>query len=522
MTIERIQKAIEVINYAIKHGTSVNDASVKSGYASTYVKNIKRDINEKYEAGLIDDDQYDLFYSAYEKYLSSQKLEKQNDNVVSDITESTESPEVTSMVVEGDVMDVEVKVDPRSEFAQMLNLLEEEGDSESVKERVREYNNEHFGNPEGYGYPNGHIKTLDQLLAKAEVDLDQWQVASYVVNKWDVTAFKEGYPQTWENYQVKARLERVKGGDKVANIKKVFQKLAETYQPPVYAMEGIPSLKADEFDENNLLEVSLFDLHIGKLGWAGEVGENYDTKIARQRFLDAIAMLIRRAKGFSYKKIIFPIGNDFFNSDNLFNTTTKGTQQDEDLRWQKTWDLGCQLIVDGVNMLKATGVPVEVLVIPGNHDQERSKYLGSFIDAWFRNDDQVSVNNSAKTRKYVEWGEVLLGFTHGNEEKENSLPLLMATEEKEMWGRTTFHEWHLGHFHKKRSVKFTVFDKAQMLNEDLGVTVRYLSSLSGLEEWHYKKGYIGTHKAGEAFVWNDKSGLIANLNFTITDFEREH
>ena len=60
-----------------------------------------------------------------------------------------------------------------------------------------------------------------------------------------------------------------------------------------------------------------------------------------------------------------------------------------------------------------------------------------------------------------------------------------------------------------------------MVNEDLGVTLRYLSSLTGTEEWHYKKGYIGAHKAGEAFIWNDQCGLIGNLNFTFTDFDRE-
>ena len=123
--------------------------------------------------------------------------------------------------------------------------------------------------------------------------------------------------------------------------------------------------------------------------------------------------------------------------------------------------------------------------------------------------------------KYIQFGEVMVGYTHGSEEKEASLPILMAGEEKEMWGRTTFHEWHLGHFHRKRNMKYTVLDKAQMVNEEHSVTVRYLSSLTGSEEWHYKKGYIGTVKAGEAFVWNDEAGLVGNLNFTFTDFDRE-
>src|SRR5208283_3201176 len=112
-------------------------------------------------------------------------------------------------------------------------------------------------------------------------------------------------------------------------------------------------------EENNLLEICPFDLHLGKLAWAGETFENYDTKIARERLLYAVEDVLHITSGFEYSRILFPIGNDFFNSDNIFNTTTKGTEQDEDLRWQKTYNVGVRLLVDGINMLKQTGVPVD-------------------------------------------------------------------------------------------------------------------------------------------------------------------
>jgi hypothetical protein len=165
--------------------------------------------------------------------------------------------------------------------------------------------------------------------------------------------------------------------------------------------------------------------------------------------------------------------------------------------------------------MKQTGVPVDVIVIPGNHDFERSFYMGAYLEAWFNNDLQVNVNNGASPRKYYKVGKVLLGFTHGGEEKEDALPLLMASdiESKPMWSETVYHEWHLGHIHRKKDIKFNVLlDKARLTTEDLGVTVRYLSSLTGTEEWHHKKGFVGCIKAGEAFVWNEEIGLIAHLN----------
>jgi hypothetical protein len=267
-------------------------------------------------------------------------------------------------------------------------------------------------------------------------------------------------------------------------------------------------------EETNLLEISLFDLHLGKLCWDQETGENFDLKIASKRFLDTIEKLIQRASGFQYDRILFPIGNDFFNSDTIFNTTTKGTLQDEDCRWAKTFGIATKLLVDAINMLKQTGVPVDVIVIPGNHDLERSYYVGSYLEAWFNNDSQVNINNNASLRKYYRYGKVLLGFTHGSEEKEGSLPLLMASdiESKPMWSETTYHEWHVGHIHRKREIKYTVLDKAEMTGEELGVTVRYLSSLTGTDAWHFSKGFVGAIKAGDAFIWNVKSGMSAHLN----------
>ncbi len=477
MTKERIEKAVEIINYAINNQISVKEASVACGYADTYIKNIKAVVSEKYENGTLEDELFALFNDAYQKYAtmfmtSTTKSETFEPKKPKDIP-PTPNGEKTNYSEKGGVADIEW-----------------------------------VG---GRNYPLDHIKTLPELLKICEVDMDVWQVAEHRVNKWDVTAVIDKKPQTFQNFQVKARLIRRPEVVKEKLAGEVFAEITRGYEAPILDWE---LRKENSNEENNLLEVSIFDLHLGKLAWGGETGENYDTKIARLRFLDAIQRLVQRASGFEYSRILFPIGNDFFNSDTIFNTTTQGTQQDEDLRWQKTFNVGVRLLVDAINMLKQTGVPVDAIVIPGNHDFERSFYMGKFLEAWFNNDPAVWINTGASPRKYYRFGNVLLGFTHGGEEKEASLPMLMANdiESKPMWSETKYHEWHLGHIHRKRNINYTVLDKARMLNEDLGVTVRYLSSLTGTEEWHHKKGFIGSIKAADAFIWNDEAGLIAHLN----------
>lgn len=517
MTEQRINSAIEVIEYAMKHGISVKEASVKCGYADTYVKNVKRGVQQKFDAGTLEDEQYDKFMSVYEKYETAKKLSNDDEDV--DIKQPVEGEKV-SVSQNGDNLEIDWKNGNPFPYATSASTttnsfgeynvdIDVDGDTEEETPKFSE----------GV-YPVNHIKSLDDLIRECNVNLDEWRVVRHIVNKWDVTSWKRGYPETWENFQVKASLEKIKEVHQAKQLHEIFSDLIKDYKPPVVTAKYAPKSSALR-NENNLLEVTLFDLHIGKLGWAGEVGENYDTKIAYARFIDAINNLLQRAQGFEFSRIVFPIGNDFFNSDNMNNTTTAGTPQDEDLRWQKTFKLGCELLIHAIGILKTAGVPVDILLIPGNHDWERNYYLGTVLEAWFRNDDQVNIDNGANPRKYYSFGDVLLGYTHGKEEKEMSLPMLMAIEKPELWGQSKFREWHLGHFHKKKNMNYTVLDKTRTLNEENGVIVRYLSSLSGTEEWHFKKGYVGSHKAGEAFIWNDKSGMVAHLNFNFTDFDRE-
>lgn len=497
MTEQRINSAIEVIEYAIKHGISVTEASLKCGYADTYVKNVKRGIQSKFEAGTIEDEHYDKFMSVYERYESSKKFVSED----VDLKEAVEG-EKLSVSQNGNTLDIDWK------------------NGNPFPNEVEGDDGEETSKSSSGVYPANHIKTLDDLIRECKINLDEWKIVRHVANKWDVTSWRKGYPETWENFQVKASFEKIVEVHQAKKLHEIFSELIKNYQPPVTTAKFSPKTNSS-LKENNLLEITLFDLHIGKLAWAGEVGENYDTKIAYARFIDAINNLLQRAQGFEFSRIVFPIGNDFFNSDNMHNTTTAGTPQDEDLRWQKTFQLGCELLIHAIGILKTTGVPIDILMIPGNHDWERNYYLGTVLDAWFRKDDQVTIDNGANPRKYYSFGDVLLGYTHGKEEKEMSLPMLMAIEKPELWGQSKFREWHLGHFHKKKNMNYTVLDKTRTLNEENGVIVRYLSSLSGVEEWHFKKGYVGSYKAGEAFVWNDKAGMVAHLNFNFTDFDRE-
>ena len=105
--------------------------------------------------------------------------------------------------------------------------------------------------------------------------------------------------------------------------------------------------------------------------------------------------------------------------------------------------------------------------------------------------------------------EVVQDESAGNEEKINELPLIMANEKPLEWATSKFREFHLGHLHHKKEIKF------KSTEEYNGTIIKYMSSLSGSDSWHHKKGYIGAKRSAEALLWNKTKGLKNNIYFTL-------
>ena len=336
---------------------------------------------------------------------------------------------------------------------------------------------------------------IEELLDRFKVDKKYWQVTKSVINEWG----------SWDNpnRQAKAWLERI--GDildwdtfKAEFIEDV--KKLSPYVGPIH-----------DFKDNRpkMQEINIFDVHLSKLAWWEESGSNYDNKIARDRFFEAMQRLMYAGRTYNVAKILFPIGNDFFNSDSAypFPMTTKGTPQESDIRWQKSWRIGRQIIIDSIEMLK-TVAPVEVVVVPGNHELMRMFFLGDLLQVKYENDQNVTVNNSPHPRKYVQWGRNLLGFTHGDKVPIPRLLGLMPQEAKKMWADTDYREWHLGHNHSDKKV-------VANLGEDIGgINVKWFRTLTNSDSYEVTHGYCSMGGA-ETMIWDMEQGCTAVHKFNL-------
>ena len=131
-------------------------------------------------------------------------------------------------------------------------------------------------------------------------------------------------------------------------------------------------------------------------------------------------------------------------------------------------------------------------------------YIGDVLLAYFSNNTDVRINNNGEYRKYYEYGVNMLLFTHGDKEKVSELPLIMATEQPEMFARTKYREVHLGHLHK------------EMSNEFRGIKVKFLPSICTVDEWHKMMGYESL-KCAQGFMYHEKGGLQATYQINHFD-----
>lgn len=353
------------------------------------------------------------------------------------------------------------------------------------------------------------VLTLADLIEHTKVDLKVWSVERFVSNKFE-QASKDDLDRVTVTplFQVKAFfVRRAEAELSEEFVRASVEKALAGIRPPKASFRG----QKIEVADPHMLEISIPDIHIGKLVWGPETGgASYDSKIATRLALDAAENLWSKACVFPISRILLPLGSDLFHTDTINNTTTAGTAVDSDSRWQKSFRMGVELAIELIEFSRSkTPDGVDVLMIPGNHDFTRTAYLGLVLEMMYRNCPDVRINNSPNPRKYFRFGTTLLGFTHGDKEKHDRLPLIMAGEKPTEWAETTHREIHLGHLHSMRETRYVAG------NEHGHVRVRILPSLCATDSWHHSSGFVGSQRAAEAYIWAFKAGYVGHLSYTV-------
>lgn len=259
--------------------------------------------------------------------------------------------------------------------------------------------------------------------------------------------------------------------------------------------------KIEKVDNKKLMELPGMELHLGKFGWEGDTGKASSSDILVNRFrtiMQEVADLQEKEK---CNSCVLYIGNDFFNSDTVMNTTTRGTQQFNDLSWKQMFKLGLNLYAEWINDLAKRFNKLYVYPVPGNHDRMSSWYLYITLSNYFRTNKNIEFSNSERECQVFVWGDCAIFSHHGDSNRKRLLKSI-AVEYPREWGNAKYRELHLGHLHKEETIT----------DDSGGMITRILGAPTETDIWHYQERFLGATQKYQVFVWHKEKGL-RNINY---------
>lgn len=353
-----------------------------------------------------------------------------------------------------------------------------------------------------------------KIMQKMGLDPFLWEIVSCKITDggWDVTLKLIEYTQKVNDKFVKTSKPLTVRNRKYSvtlTVKPLGKEL--TFPQILDAFQELKPVKISKKDKKDipgndglLFELPIMDFHLGKLSWLEESGADYDLKIAEKLWRKTVLDLINKSTKFgSIEQILFPVGQDFFHFDTPRGTTTAGTYLDTDTRWQKMFRKGVELLVWAIEEL-AKIAPVKVVWVPGNHDQMLSYAAVVGLYQRYSESNNIIVDLSASPRKYILFGTSLIGYSHGDKEGKR-LQGLMQIEVPDLWAKSIFREFHMGHLH------------IEITGTNNGIIFRRIAAITATDAWHGENGFLAALRQAQAFIWHKEFGLQAILNSNVME-----
>lgn len=234
------------------------------------------------------------------------------------------------------------------------------------------------------------------------------------------------------------------------------------------------------------------DAHLNKF----DIGGDNDIDKRFQIVEGAIERIIRKAQYGNYiDRVTYIVGSDQFNSE-WTNTTTKGTPQQNILTYQEAFKRIGEHESGIINFLLENANKVDVLFIPGNHDEYVGWHLVNWLQALFSNTQRLKFDTSPLNRKYEKYGNSALMFNHGDALQAKDLAYKFPIEFKHSWSSCDNYFVFTGDKHKE-------------LSQDLhGIKFYQVPALSAAKSnWDDKMGHTCNKPEMMAFLISENNGM---------------
>ena len=347
-------------------------------------------------------------------------------------------------------------------------------------------------------FDSGEDKKPEVILKKFGYNPDEWELT-----KWRI-GFHEVAIKDEENnrvcYNVRCEMKpRVKS---FATPEECVKHLQELLKKEIKPLSFEKKKKDNALRNDRMFLLPPVELHLGKYSDELSTGFEYSSKIAADRYREITRNIIEQQEIMKCGTLVIGIGNDFFNSDNTMNGTTKGTPQFNDVSWKRLFTLGAELVIEHIITLKEHFNDIKIILNGSNHDTMSSFHLYYALEQTFRNDSQIKFSDDYTDMECLTFGRNGIWFHHGDcnlTRLIESIPVLYPQEYASTQNRMLL----MGHLHSQQDLK-----------EQCGIKPMRLSSPCEPDEWHFKEKYVGSTPSQETFVF-DENGLIQHnyINF---------
>ena len=336
-------------------------------------------------------------------------------------------------------------------------------------------------------------KDTEFLLKAHGYDSKVFQLISARNNIWNSYSKRDGIMVLYSSKITVKPVTEYKWN--IEDINKLFANIKTEYK-------NKSNILSKQYEKNgDTLVVPIADFHYALLSDNYSTGNEYNLEIAEQIYYYTLNDIINRVKHRKFEKVVFVIGNDFVNFDNLSGTTTRLTPQDNSALWFTTVVKATQLVINGIDMLSEIA-PVDVQYVPSNHDLHTMFGIMQTINAWYKNDDNIKIDSSPLPRKYCRIGKTLLCLSHDMKIKD-ALKII-TTEAKDMWSESEHIICLLAHLHQSM-----IYEKQGYLE------IMRLPTVSSWSRWSNDSGYIQSEKKNQSFIINNDLGITDVINTVI-------
>lgn len=355
--------------------------------------------------------------------------------------------------------------------------------------------------------PLGTYPTDADILRDMDLDPERYEITSCKKSRWEAQA-KGGEVIQMEAFKVSCQ--NTSRHMSIAEMAKASQKAIDNAKKYIDYNPAQPYMVNAKNGRLGVFQVC--DCHFGAYCSKKEHGIDWGPKECKEDIGFITDNAIAFLKNEPVDSLIIAMTGDALNSDTITHTTAHGTQQFDGLLHhselvKEYFYMMCDVIDKFSNALK---IKINVLHTVGNHDTKTVYDLIMMLRIRYDNDPNVVILDELNTRKYREYGNSLLVFTHGQDEGKRvvNAPL---NEAPAAVGRTKMTYIISEHFHQYK----LIFD---------GRTVHIVgSTIAPPGTWTKNSAYVGGRRGGQLLIFDKKYCLTTQqflpvLHDEIDDF----